>query len=472
MESDESVRSAKTQSASAPVNDDDKTRPRGRRRSRVKRLSSSSSSSSSSSESSSSSSTSSSVSRRSRKNSHSSRRKKKGGGKRRHRRGGSRKIRKLTRQIDDLRKQIVFCSNDPVPCTAMPCIDDNLSVDENLVDGNISGELYENNETSVPTVQSDFTFEIETKLKEPSVPKTPQNFLKILKDIQHLESNDWSEVRYADTQKLYNCTPGFVDLEVNDEIKAYDSLRHLAHAEKAFAALSFCVLKQREALQSSIRSFLQWARDSELPFEAINEKVNELFLKGDFFKVSADLLQLACGHRAEVIQMRRDGITKHLRDPLVKAALRKIPPSCEHVFSAESLATALEKAGGVRKAFLPIHKPGTTASVSQTGQSKPSRYPSQGQAIRNLPSQGNTHGCCASAHISHAYSQPSQGCGNSRPSQGQVSNHADNRPAYPGGSRGSFRSRGSRAGYRNQNSRGDRKRPASPTENRNKKRKF
>lgn len=171
--------------------------------------------------------------------------------------------------------------------------------------------------------------------------------------------------------------------------------------------------------------------------------------------------------------MRRDGITNHVRDPLVKAALRKIPPSCQHVFNAESLATAtaLEKAGGVRKAFLPLQKPGSSASVSQTGQSKLARHPSQGQALRNVPSQGTAHGSCAPTHISHAYNQPSQGYCNARPSQGHGSNNDYNRPSFSGGSRGSFRGRGGRQGYRQQDSKNSRKRAASPSENYNRNKK-
>lgn len=470
MESDESISNpgskAPCASASAPANSDNKKRSRIRRQSRAGSHLSNTNSSDSSSSSSSSSSDS------SPRRSTPRHRNKKRGGKRRHRHD-SRKFRKLTRQVDDLRKQLIFCNNNSVPCAAA------VHFNENLVDGNVSGELYEDPiinsvEVPAPVAQSDFTFEIETKLKEPSIPKTPQEFLQTLKDLQHLDSSDWCEVRYAETQKLYNSTPGFIDLEMNEEIRAYDSLRHLAHADRAFAALSFCILKQREALQTSVRSFLQWARGSDLSYEGINEKVNELFLKGDFFKVSSDLLQLTCGHRAEVIQMRRDGITNHVRDPLVKAVLRKIPPSCQHVFNAESLATALEKAGGVRKAFLPLQKPGSSASVSQTGQSKPARRPSQGQALRNVPSQGTAHGCCAPTHISHAYNQPSQGYCNARPSQGHGTNHDDNRPSFSGGSRGSFRGRGSRQGYRQHDSKNSRKRAVSPSENynRNKKRKY
>ncbi|CAH0723957.1 unnamed protein product, partial [Brenthis ino] len=75
------------------------------------------------------------------------------------------------------------------------------------------------------------------------------------------------------------------------------------------------------------------------------------FLKVDLFKISSDLLQLVCGHRAESIEMRRETITGQVRDPLVKTSLNKIPPSTMHLFDSEAFSLALEKSGGVRKVF-------------------------------------------------------------------------------------------------------------------------
>lgn len=68
---------------------------------------------------------------------------------------------------------------------------------------------------------------------------------------------------------------------LNDEVKAYDSLRHLAQCEKAYAALTFCVLKQREVIQSSLRNLLQWGRDSGFHVDELNAKVSEFFLNGE-----------------------------------------------------------------------------------------------------------------------------------------------------------------------------------------------
>lgn len=233
-----------------------------------------------------------------------------------------------------------------------------MGTDQVSICSEVSGELYEDGSCGqIPDIPKtpdlDFTFDIETKLKEPSVPKAPDSFLKMLVDAQRLGNVDWSEVRYADTQKLYNYTPGFVDLESNGEIRRYDSLTHLAKADKAYAAITFCILKQKEALQENIRNLLTWAK-SETNLENLNTKIDELFLKGEFHKVSSDLLQMVCGHRSEIIQVKRDAILKNVKDPVVKMSLSKIPPSTTHIFEADTFSFALEKAGGVRKAFWPV----------------------------------------------------------------------------------------------------------------------
>lgn len=412
------------------------------------RRSTSSDSTASSSSTSSSSSSSSDEAMQKRKRSHRRRNKKRGSKRSRHR------LDKICKQVSDLRKQIA-CNIDHNP---------NNYFEDLTIDHNVSRELYEVHNLSSAECNPEFVFDIETKLKEPAVPKAPEQYLSILQDIQHFEKSEWCEVRYTDTQKNYNLSPGFVELDANDEIKQYDSLRHLAYADKSYAALTSCVLKQKDALQNTLRSLLMWARDTDqLNFDGLTEKVNELFQKGDFHKVSSDLLQLICGHRAETIQMRRDGITKFVRDPLVKSTLRKIPPSCQHLFKADLLTAALEKTGGVRKAFMPLTKPANNASASQAGPSKANSHPSQGSTSRNAPSQGGN--CGNHAHPNNCNQQyphaPSQGCCHYRPSQGPklYSNQQSG-----GNQKSSFRFRNGRQGQKgNDQNKGNRKRGGSPT---------
>lgn len=125
------------------------------------------------------------------------------------------------------------------------------------------------------------------------MPKTSQNDLKLLNDFQHLDSTEWDAIRYLETQKLYNCTPGYTDIDLNEEVKAYESPRHLIHADRAFAALTMCAIKQRESLQTILRELLSLAKESNsLSYDCLEGKINELFSAGDFLKNSSDLLQL------------------------------------------------------------------------------------------------------------------------------------------------------------------------------------
>lgn len=329
-----------------------------RKRSRSK----SSSSSSSTSSSSSSSSSPSSKRKRSRRN----RRKK-------SKRSRHTKLRQLTKEISELRNFITQPPNY-----------NNMDADRISVYSGVSGELYKDvadNEHLPEELHtsgvSQFTFDIETKLKEPSVPKTPENFIRMLNEIQRLGSASWSDVRYADTQKLYNHAPGFVDLECNFEVKPYDVTTQSAKADKAYAAITFCILKQKEALQNSIRNLLTWANSDSSNLENLSIKIEDLFVNGEISRISSDLLQLVCGHRSESIEVRRDAVIKHVKDPAVKMSLNKIPPSVTHIFEADAFSAALEKAGGVRRAFWPLR-----TDTSRRGSNKNYGQPTRGLSTR------------------------------------------------------------------------------------------
>lgn len=369
---------------------------------------------------------------------------------------------KLFKEVGELRKMVEFQNHHPA-----------YNADTVSIYSNVSGGLYHDNPSDVlqsdkvaqcvdnsqvshseNLTTTDFTFGIETKLKEPSVPKTPDCYLKLLLDVQRLGSTSWSEVRYADTQKLYNHTPGFVDLETNDEVKIYDTLRHLAHSDKAYAAISFCVLKQNETLQANIRNLLSWSKNAEISFDSLSEKVEELFQKGEFHKVSSDLLQMVCGHRAEVIEMRRETISSQIRDPLVKSSINKIPPTSTCLFDPEKLTAVLEKAGGVRKAFWP------PKSESQIKSNQTSSRPSRGYGARkqSVPSRGTSNMFHEQSgnhsQLTNYNNPPSRGAYHNsyypqrrQPSYGPQDHH-------PYNNRGTFHNSGSRPDRSNNNNRG------------------
>lgn len=317
---------------------------------------------------------------------------------RRHKRRNqksNRDVKKLAKEVSELRK-LVRGTNSSTP-NYPPS--DHL----NYVDHNVSGDLYEAvlpdiNDVvveqpgaagaPVPT-QSMFSINLETSVKEPAIPKAPDSYLEALQKLNRFTSKTWSDVRYLEVQKLYTHAPGFVELETNDEVVAYDTSKSLSYTERSYAALTFALLKQKETIENNIREFLNWAQGySELTFVSIKEKLEGLFDTGDFHKVSVDALQLVCGHRADIVQQRRDLILRSVRDPLDKSNLRKIPPSATNLFEPQAFTAALEKAGGVRKVFWPRSRPPTSTTAAQAGSGGNLHRPAQGPVAANMPAQG------------------------------------------------------------------------------------
>lgn len=180
------------------------------------------------------------------------------------------------------------------------------------VSANVSGELYSENEAAASNTPCDVEFSLNTVLKEPSVPKSLPAHVEILKSIQHFEK--------------YCSSPGFNFLETNDELKPYDKSNALALIERGFAAITQAVIKHNEAAQAGFKSLIEWASSTrDLSPKSLQEKIGDIFVKGSYQKTCADTLQLTCGHRAEIIQQRRDSVLKSVKDSFVKASLRKIP---------------------------------------------------------------------------------------------------------------------------------------------------
>jgi hypothetical protein len=396
--------------------------------------------SSSSSNSSSSSTSSSSNSR------HNSKKKKKAQRRRAKRRRDDRQIlEKLSLEVGELKKSMMNYNN--------------YNCGDNDVLSDVSGNLYHDGYTSqVPlppnqakcesvseTLQSylNLIFDFETKLKEPAMPQTPSNYLVMLQEIQKLDNVCWSDIRYSETQKIYNHTPGFTELEINELVKEYDNIRHLAYTDKSYAALTFSILKQKESFINCLSNLVTWSQSENASLSNLNDKIKDLFLKGDYHKISNDILQIVCGHRAETIEMRRAGILKNVRDPLMRTTLNKIPPSNTHLFNSDQFTSVLEKFGGVKKTFWPSNK---TAS-GNASRAKPGnnayRYPIQGKPSFNLPS------CGTSVPYQEPHVQPSRGYHSQWPAQGHSCNgyelyrQHDNNSNHIRGS--SFRSRGSRS---------------------------
>lgn len=287
-----------------------------------------------------------------------------------------RKGRKNKRVSTNLIKQLISDVNELKYRVASS---QNNSHDDDFVDPNVSGELYECNNLSLEkdtlpsTSDTKINININTKTKEPAVPSTPDDMLNKLIELQHLHASDWSSIRYVDVQKSCLHTPGFTNLETNDELKQYDNSIFTANMEKAYASLTYALLKQREALQNELNSILMWINENEtLSCQDIYNKFNDTLSKSDYSNAANDTMQLVCGHRAELIQQRRENILTSVKDPVYKAAFRKIPPSVSNLFEADKVSSLLEKAGGVHKVFwhknvdrysAPRNDPGTSSRV-------------------------------------------------------------------------------------------------------------
>lgn len=87
--------------------------------------------------------------------------------------------------------------------------------------------------------------------------------------------------------------------------------------ERSFTALSNAFLAQNEAVNSALQNLVDWSasNDIQLNMSSFIEKLNQLFGNDSKYKtVSHDILQVICGKRAEVLELRRMDIVKKLKD--------------------------------------------------------------------------------------------------------------------------------------------------------------
>lgn len=290
--------------------------------------------------------------------------------------------------------------------------------------------------TSSPVVaaapRTEFAMSINTVLKEPAIPKSDPALVDRLNTIQHFNTIYWSDIRYSDAQKKYCSTPGFTELECNDDLKPYDTFSNLSLTERGFAAITQGLLKQQEALEKGFQGLMTFLKTEEsLTIENIEGRIKEIFAKGDYSTISNDLLQMSCGHRADMIQQRRDAILRSVKDKYVKASLRKIPPSSDELFKSDELTSTLDKNGGMSKVFWPTKSQpstskGSSTASANTNNAKYARPPAQGTFNSQTSYNNNFNPPPAHGPIFHPYAfPPAQGAvpfmsyGPRMPAQGQ-----------------------------------------------------
>lgn len=231
-----------------------------------------------------------------------------------------------------------------------------------------------NNESSQLNILSD----VSTVVKDPIFPPSNDKFLSKLTELQRFKRNDWNAIRFSDTQKKYLTTPGFVELNVNDELKRFESamLKDDSRSyllERSFAGLTNALLCQKDELHKTLQSLVDWAISSgeTLTPNTLFDKVESLFSKDSAYsRVTEDLLQIVCGRRADLINIRREGLLRQISESFHRDILHKIPPSTETLFDEEAVQTYLQKIGGVDKLA-------TTSKLVPQSYSKESFYQNQ-----------------------------------------------------------------------------------------------
>lgn len=315
-------------------------------------------------------------------------------------------VNNLTKEVSELKQFLSSMYPQPMPIHPTPPFTCPSDCDDD-VSLNVSGELFpggEGNSEDKRTTLVDLSINLpfNTTVKEPVIPKSSQTHIDFLNSIQHFGSSDWADIRYSEVQKGYCSTPGFVDSECNDELKPYDKITSLSITEKGFAAITQALIKQKESMQSGLESLLAWVSScNDLTVSALKTKLNEIFIEGSYNKISVDLLQMVCGHRADLIQQRRDNILKYVKDKYIRGAIRKIPPTCDLLFDKVMLSSELEKTGGVSKTFWPLRNATSFKSNWPAAQAGPSHAKPPTQGVREYPAK--------SSFGRYMTSQPAQG---------------------------------------------------------------
>lgn len=69
----------------------------------------------------------------------------------------------------------------------------------------------------------------------------------------------WRNVRYSKTLQSFTATPGFTDLQVNDELCQLNKTKdYLVGTEKLMAALSNAKVKSSYLLRAGLQSVVDW----------------------------------------------------------------------------------------------------------------------------------------------------------------------------------------------------------------------
>ncbi|XP_041974961.1 uncharacterized protein LOC121737550 [Aricia agestis] len=286
-------------------------------------------------------------------------------------------------QFEHLSQQVSYLTN------LIMCSNSDTRVRDS--DINVTGDSSKNNPASVSNnllelqppqrpVQDLKLSDLSTTVKDPLFPKSSDEHFKRIFDLQRFKSSDWNCIRFSDAQKKYASVPGFIEMNVNDELRRFapsvtdERSSRFYLTERSFAAISNAILKQKDELRNNLQSLINWARDNEqyLTATSLFEKIEQLFSKDSgYTKVSDDILQIVCGRRADLINVRREAVLRQIPEEYHSSALQKIPPDGEFLFDKDILSSYLQKVGGADK-LTPTAGPSTQNRY--TGLSAPAHH--------------------------------------------------------------------------------------------------
>ncbi|KAL4716463.1 hypothetical protein ACJJTC_015891 [Scirpophaga incertulas] len=228
-------------------------------------------------------------------------------------------------------------------------------------------------------------------VKDPLYPISNDKRLKALGELQRFNTGEWLSIRFAEAQKKYLSTPGFVELNINEEIKRFESPNNedyrLYLLERSFAAMTNAMLIQKEELRNNLQDLINWSGDkeTELTPSSLFKKVEQLFDKhSNFTKVSDDLLQIVCGRRSDLIRLRRDSLLKQIPDEYISASLEK-----------NTSEQSSSKGSSILNSYPEDNRGGPSSSGGHRGmvpaynQTKEKTFRSRGSQRKGKPNQSN-----------------------------------------------------------------------------------
>lgn len=301
----------------------------------------------------------------------------------------SRRTSHVSVEFEFLSQQVAFLTQLVTQSQQLPATVQTIGSSQDTVDKSKISDVVTNAtdglvlkppESNVNKIQLNLS-DSSTTVKDPLFPKSNSDHLDQLSKLQRFNAKDWYAIRFSEAQKKYATTPGFIELAINDELKRFESPTHednrLHLLERTFAALSNAILTQKDELRDNLQKLIDWAaeKDTVLSASSLFDKIEQVFNKqSNYMKATDDILQITCGRRADMINLRRESLLKQIPDVYSCDVLQNIPPSQEFLFNAEAFNTFLQKIGGAEKLMTskPAPQPVTASHSSNYNFSRPS----------------------------------------------------------------------------------------------------